>query len=392
MFHRKTNVNINPHNHFSSIFKNNIATNSGVIDTKLFLIIASLFSFGLVMLFSSYYQFSIQNYANNNNLYYFVGRQFIWAVLSLIACVFFAKIKLDFLYSVTPAMWVITIILNLLPVFNLFGSIRGGSRWITVAGLSFQPSELAKLTVALYLSRVLYNTRHQFHDDWNTALKPAIMTILVCIPIYLQTDLSTTIFIFGMQIGIFYISKVPLRYLFAEIAVLFVLGIGAIKLIGFRLRRIMSWLNPDLDPLGIGWQAKMAKDAISEGGIFGTGLGEGTYKLGRISMASNDYIFAVIGEELGFIGMLFVIVLFALLFYRSLQLSSTFDRGYEKILIISLAMFISSQAFLNMAVVSGLFPVTGVPLPYFSAGGSSLLITMIMSGIMLNISKKAKYD
>jgi cell division protein FtsW len=140
--------------------------------------------------------------------------------------------------------------------------------------------------------------------------------------------------------------------------------------------------------MGLGWQPRMALESLKAGQLWGVGLGEGRYKLGRMSLVSNDYIFTVVGEELGLMGMLIIIALFGALVVRAWQLSHKLKRGYESILILSLALLITGQAFLNMSVVSGLLPVTGVPLPFFSAGGSSLLVTMVMSGIMINLSRR----
>jgi cell division protein FtsW len=355
------------------------------VDPPLFFILLTLLCFGLVICFSSYYQFSTGR--GTTHPYYFIGRQLQWALLGLLFAAGAAMVRIEFIYKITPALWVLTVFLNILPALGLFGSIRGGSRWLDIGSLSFQPSELAKLTLALYLSRVLYRKEEELDNSWMAALKPALMTLFMCTPIYFQTDLSTTIFIFGMSVVIFFLSGVAMRYIIAEIGLILSLGIPTILLIGYRANRIMTWLNPDADPQGLGWQPLMARSSIEAGGLFGVGLGEGSHKLGRMSLVSSDYVFTVVGEELGLIGMAFVILLFVALIVRGWQISMRHQRSYERIMTLSLVLLIAGQAFLNMAVVSGLLPVTGVPLPFFSAGGSSIFVTLIMSGLLINLSK-----
>ena len=358
------------------------------IDAPLFFILLSLLCFGLVICFSSYFHFSTRYQPDNQ--FHFITQQLQAALVGIVFAVVIIFIRIEFFFKITPLLWVITVLLNIWPVTGVFGAIRGGSRWIVLNGFSFQPSELAKLTLALYLARVLFRKEELLEKSALSAIKPAIMTFIMVLPIYAQNDFSTAAFIFAISIVIFFLSGVNMRYIIGEVTALALLAIPTIWLTGYRFNRIIAWRNPGSDPQGLGWQPLNARAAIEAGGLFGVGLGEGTFKLGRMSMVSSDYIFTVVGEELGLIGIAAVIALFTALVLRSWQLSLLHNRSYERILMLSLAVIISASAFLNMLVVSGWAPVTGINLPFFSAGGSNMVVTLMMSGFLLNLSRSTK--
>lgn len=361
----------------------------GMFDSELFLVIYALLGAGLIICFSSYYQFSSQKFNADLGLYYFIGRQALWGLLGFGAMLLLAFVKVELFYAITPALWLFTVILNIIPAFGVFSSIRGGMRWIDLGPVSFQPSELAKLTLALYLARVLYRKEQHLDKDWNSAAKPAVMTAAMCAPIYFQNDLSTTVFIFGMSIVLFFLGGVAIRYIVAETLITLAVLISTILFTSFRMERILTWFNPASSAIhGVGRQPAMARQAIESAGLFGKGLGAGEYKLGRISLVQSDYVFATVVEELGLLGAACFIGLFIALALKGRQISLRSPRRYEGILAISLVLLICGQAFLNIGVVSGILPVTGVPLPFFSAGGTSLFVTLCMCGILLNLSRQ----
>ncbi|MGL4524578.1 MAG: FtsW/RodA/SpoVE family cell cycle protein [Spirochaetia bacterium] len=361
----------------------------GYPDSTLLFTILSLLGTGLIFCFSTYYHFSSQNFSQHVPLYYFISRQLLWAGVGLgfmlLACI----VRLEFFYKITPFLWILTVILNLLPVTGIFGTIRGGSRWIYIGSFTFQPSELAKLTLALYLARVLYRWKNMSESNWQFFVKPLFMTVLLCIPIYLQNNLSTSVFIFGMSLVIFFMAGVsPLYVFFQAIAVA---GMSVMSVLStWRIARLTEFLNNNSDVLGTGMQPTMARRAIESAGLLGKGLGNGTFKMGRISLVQSDYIFAAVIEEIGVLGGLAVILGFLLLLGRAWQVVQKDCDDYESTLMLSLALLILGQAFLHIGVVVGIMPVTGVPMPFFSAGGSSLAITLLMCGIMLNISRRKK--
>lgn len=363
----------------------------GLFDSSLFFIILSLLGAGLIFCFSAYYQFSSQNFSQDVPLYYFVSRQILWSIVGLVLMFLAASVRLEFFYKITPLLWIITVILNILPLTGIFGSIRGGSRWIHLGSMSFQPSELAKLTLALYLARVLYRWKTQMRSSWLFFLRPLIMTVALCLPIYLQNNLSTAVFIFGMSLVIFFLAGVSPIYV--ALQAFTAIGVSVASIMStWRIARLKEFLNNNNDILGTGMQPAMARKAIESGGLIGKGLGNGTFKMGRISMVQSDYIFAAVVEEIGVLGALGILMGFLLLIGRAWQLVQKDKDIYESILMLSLALLIVGQALLHIAVVVGLLPVTGLPMPFFSAGGSSLAITLLMCGIMLNISRSHKVE
>lgn len=362
-----------------------------LFDPTLFFIILSLLGAGLVFCFSAYYQFSSQNFSQDVSLYYFIGRQLLWAMVGLAIMFLAAGMHLEFFYNITPWLWMLTVGLNILPLTGIFGSIRGGSRWIHIGSVTFQPSELAKLTLALYLARVLYRWKNRQHSSWLFFLRPLIMTLGLCLPIYLQNNLSTAVFIFGISLIVFFLAGVNPIYVFLQAITAVSASIFSI-MSTWRIARLKEFLNNNSDVLGAGMQPNMARRAIESGGMIGKGLGNGIFKLGRISMVQSDYIFASVVEEVGVMGALVVLFGFILLIGRAWQIVQNGKDTYESILMMSLALLIVGQAFLHAAVVVGLLPVTGLPMPFFSAGGSSLAITLLMCGIMLNISRRQVFE
>ncbi len=360
----------------------------GWVDGELLLIILSLVCLGGIIGFSGQYYFSAQQSRTGLDLYYFVTRQLMWTGLGLFAMLFFIFVRLPLLKHITPGLWILTVVLNILPLVQSGNNIRGSSRWLFMGSLSFQPSELAKLVVLLYLARILGHNKKEYDHTISGVLNPALMTAILCFIVYLQNDLSTTLFLFMTTIGIFFVAQVPFHYLFIEIALVLGVGLTAILLTPFRLARIQTWLaNSQADVWGIGRQPIMARRAVEAGGLFGTGLGAGAYKLGSISLIQSDYIFAVVAEELGFLGIVFVLALFMLFMIKAYSISQKCTTRYEQILSIGVGLIITGQAILNITVISGLFPVTGVALPFFSAGGSSIFITLCFCGLLLNLSR-----
>jgi cell division protein FtsW len=360
----------------------------GWVDGELLFIILTLVCLGSIIGFSGHYHFSAQRSRAGMDLYYFVTRQLMWTGLGLFAMVFFIFLSLPLLKHITPSLWILTVVLNILPLVQSGNNIRGSSRWLFIGSLSFQPSELAKIVILLYLARILGRNKKEYDHTVSGVLNPALMTAILGFIVYLQNDLSTTLFLFLTTIGIFFVAQVPFRYLFIEIALVVGVGLTAILFTPFRLARIQTWLaNSQADVWGIGRQPIMARRAVEAGGFFGTGLGAGTYKLGFISLIQSDYIFAVVAEELGFIGIIFVLGLFMLFMIKAYIISQKCPTRYEQILSVGVGLIITGQALLNITVISGLFPVTGVALPFFSAGGSSIFITLCFCGLLLNLSR-----
>ena len=263
--------------------------------------------------------------------------------------------------------------------------INGAQRWISVGPLSLQHSEFAKPAVVMLLAKVFSKDADLLDSKkWSAFLLIIIMVLLI----FKQPNLSMVILLFATSVVMYLAAGGSTKLITGGFfAFMGLSGIGSI-LQPYQLQRIKIWLNPDVDPLGAGYNIIQSMVAFASGGLWGSGYGASKQKLAWLPEAHTDFIFAVVGEELGFIGCLFIIGLFWTILQRGFVIASRCPDMYGKLLAIGLTFSICFQAFLNMSVASSMLPATGVPLPFISYGGSSVMITLCMVGILLNISKK----
>jgi cell division protein FtsW len=270
----------------------------------------------------------------------------------------------------------------------------GANRWIIVGGLSFQPSELAKLTLILYLSYILAKKFGDLDDVINSLVPPLLVVGGFTALIYFQNDFSTSLFVLLISLLLFFVAGVRLRYFVFLILTLVPLASILVLSKEHRVRRLIAFLDPNSDPVGTGYQVIAAKSALSNGNFWGAGFGEGTEKLGGLPEAHSDFIFAVFAEEAGFLGVLFIIALFLAFAVRGYAVAFRYEGEdtFAFLLAFGLTSCIVFQALVNMAVVSGMLPATGLPLPFFSHGGSSMVIALLMSGLLVNLSRGASAE
>ena len=265
----------------------------------------------------------------------------------------------------------------------------GANRWIIVGGISFQPSELAKLTLVLYLSYILAKKFGDLDDVINSLVPPLLVVGTFTALIYFQNDFSTALFVLLLSLLLFFVAGVKLRYF--SLLVLTLLPLASILVLTkeHRVERLIAFLDPSSDPVGTGYQVIAAQSALGSGNFWGAGFGEGTEKLGGLPEAHSDFIFAVFAEEAGFIGVMFIIVLFLAFAVRGYAVAFRYEREdtFSFLLAFGLTGCIVFRALVNMAVVSGMLPATGLPLPFFSHGGSSMVIALLMSGLLVNLSR-----
>jgi len=341
---------------------------------------------GLVTLYSASYSFASRFFRDGN---YFIIRQLIFGMAGVLLFFIFSRVSLTVLRKFIMPLVIITAILCALTLFPGIGVERyGASRWIEIGSFSYQPSEMVKFVLPLYLAHLLDKKANNFDNFYSGVLPPILVTGLFFGLIYVQNNFSTAVFITFNAMIIFFIAGIPSRYFFAAVAMILPVSALLVFTKEHRVRRLVSFIRPEWDPLGAGFQVNASRDAIISGGLWGKGIGEGTRKIASIPEIHSDFIFSSFVEETGFIGILLFFALFtvfAVLGYRAALKSETM---FGRLLAAGLTTMITSQALLNMAVVSGALPATGIPLPFFSAGGSSLATTLVCAGLISNVARK----
>jgi cell division protein FtsW len=266
-------------------------------------------------------------------------------------------------------------------------TLNGATRWIKIGPFTAQPSELVKLVLPLYLAHIFDKKKDMLDDVLHAVCPPVAVTVIFFALIYFQNNFSTALFIALNSLLIFYLAGVKLRYFICAVIVLIPVSFLLIMTKEHRLLRFLSFFNPEFDPQGAGFQVNASVTTISQGGMWGRGLGQGIRKVASVPEIQSDFVFASFAEEAGFIGVLLFIACFSLFAFRAYRIAFAAQNSFYKILVVALATGIVTQALMNIAVVSGAIPATGVPLPFFSAGGSSLLMTLVACGIIVNVSK-----
>jgi len=274
----------------------------------------------------------------------------------------------------------------------------GAKRWINLGFISFQPSEIAKIGLIIFYASLLTKNRERIGEMWGGFFYPLMFILpIIAILVGIQNHLSATILIVLIVAIMMLMAGSKLRYFLTFGTAGVVAGASALflyaKLTGkgmFRITRLITFLDPFADVLGDGWQVVQSLYAIGTGGLFGVGLGNSTQKYSYIPEAHNDFIFSILAEELGFLGCIFVIILFALFIWRGILIAIKAPDMFGSLIAVGITSMVGLQAIINIAVVTSSMPNTGMPLPFFSYGGTSLLILMASVGILLNISRTSK--
>ena len=348
---------------------------------KLLLISTILLSlFGLIMIYSSS---SIWAEYKFNDPFKYLKTQGIFLILSYILLFIISKINYNFYLKYSNILLITCIILLILVLIPGIGSVRNGSRsWFGIGPLGIQPSEFTKLGLIIFTSKYLSNNKIKKVKE---AFPLLIILLIVFGLIMLEPDLGTDLIILVSIIALLFIVGLDLKF-FLKAGIIGIIGIIVLIIIApYRMKRITSFLNPWTDPLGSGFQIIQSLYAIGPGGLLGMGLGNSIQKHFYLPEPQTDFIFSIISEELGFIGIIIISTLFLSIFYCGFKISLNQEDKFAKYLSFGLTFELAFQTILNLMVVIGLIPVTGVTLPFISYGGSSLLISMISIGIILNI-------
>lgn len=352
----------------------------GVIISAVFLT-----AVGVLMVYSTSSIYSLEMYGTAN---YFLIRHGIYLAIGL-ACMF-VFMKLDYRVLrkfVYPAYLLGLALLIIVLIPGIGKEVSGARRWIDLGFLTFQPSEFAKYILVLYLAHSLTKKRDKLDNFLVGFASHILIAGVYVILVLLEPDFGTATTMLVVLFGMLFIGEVKMKYLIPVGVISVIFLCLAVVTKGYRMNRVMSFLDPWQDPLGSGYQAVQSFIAFALGGVYGSGLGDSSQKLFFLPQAHTDFIFSIIGEELGFIGIALVIIGFAVLFIRSLKVSLRAPDLFGCYLVFGCILLIALQAGINMAVAVGLFPTKGLTLPFISYGGSSLIATLSAVGIILNVSK-----
>jgi cell division protein FtsW len=362
-------------------------------DRWLFGVTLVLCLMGAVMIFSASAITAQQMYGHS---YIFVARQAAWLVMGLLGM--FALMKLDYHRLREPAVVYTVLCLVVVMLVGTFflDKSHATHRWIKLGPLNLQPSEMAKLAIILYLAWFLdlrrrRETSLEFKkQDFLQTILPAVAPILVCVALIVaEPDLGTSVDVVLIMAAILFVAGLSWKWLAVGAAA----GLPALLLLimnaSYRQARLMAFLHPDSDPQGAGFQLLQSLIAVGSGGFTGVGLMESKQKLFYLPEAHTDFIFAVICEELGFLGATIVIALFAMYAWRGLRAAFNAPDAFGRMVALGVTAMVLFQALINFAVVLGMMPTKGIPLPFVSYGGSSLLVMLLATGVLLNISQQA---
>ncbi len=354
-------------------------------DKPLFVAVILIAIFGLVMIYSA--SFVWANYKFDDP-YKFVKMQGLFLVVGIVLMVVLSKIDYHIYYKYANIILLICAILLIIVLIPGIGTVRNGSRsWFGIGPLGIQPSEFAKIGLIIYVSKYLTNNNKEMKSIVHGVLPILGVIGLFFILIMLEPDFGTAMVIVLTLVVLIFISGVKISF-FVKIGLVGLLGIAGIIIAApYRMKRIVSFLNPWSDPLGSGYQILQSLYAIGPGGLLGQGFLKSRQKYFYLPEPQTDFIFSIISEELGFLGVLIVSISFMFIFYRGMLTSLKSKDLFGKYLAFGLSFGLIIQASLNLMVVVGLIPVTGVTLPFLSYGGSSLLVSLASIGIILNVSR-----
>jgi cell division protein FtsW len=356
-------------------------------DTALLGALFLLVGLGMASLYSASYGYAMSLGKSGG---YFAFRQLLWLLPASAAFVFGALVSLELLQRFMIAIVLGAIILMLLPFMPVIGiSKNGASRWFGFNGLMFQPSELFKVVLILYLAHILSKKAEKLGDVINGIFPPLLVAAGGVIIVLAQNDFSTAMMLGFLAVIMFWIAEVPLVFFAALVTIGVPLVSLAVLTSDYRLKRVLGFLAPGFDPADLSYQVNGSLRAISSGGIWGKGLGQGTLKIRSIPLVQSDFVFSAWTEETGFMGVLAFAALWAFFLWRAFRTSFAAPDSFRSHFAFGLACYLAIQTLINVMVASGAVPATGIPLPFFSSGGSSLLSVLMAAGFLFNVSRSA---
>lgn len=375
----------------NTVKKKNDTVSRGKIDITFFSFVLILLTIGLVMLFSASYAYSYEYYGNS---YKFISRQAIFAVIGVALMLLISRIDYHVLKKFAWLFFfIVAAMLLLLLILPPMVQGMDVKRWIVIGPLSFQPSELGKFSIVLLFASLI-SANYKQMNSFKFIFLLVFLLAVMCALIVLEPHLSATILVFLLGIVLMIVGGLPKKYIFGGIGA----GVGGVIIlvvsgvIGYASDRFKYWLDPWLDPSGEGFQTIQSLLAIGSGGVLGRGIGQSRQKYLWVPEPHNDFIFSIVCEELGLIGAMVIILLFCLLVWRGFVIAMRSPDKFGSLLCIGLTFQVGLQAMLNIWVVTNTIPNTGISLPFFSYGGTSLLILLAQMGVVLSVSRGANVE
>ena len=356
------------------------------------IIMAILLVTGTINVFSSSYVLAAMDFENP---YYFLQRHLQWLVLGIAACWICRRMNYQRLHGLMLVGLAVTLFL-LVAVLFVGTTINGAQRWLAVGPLSFQPAEFAKLMAVLLeafsISSVLGKERFRMDRDWPRVVVPFGAILLMAFLVYREPDFGTACIVFGVPLLMALVLLIPPRYWLGIVpmGLLAAFAIGMLQ--PYRMKRIEVWFDPWSDARDAGYQMVQSLSTIGSGGIFGMGFGDGVSKYEYLPEAHTDFAFAIFSQEHGFFGVLLIFFLLAVLLIICMRVAARAKDTFGQVLSLGIIFLVLGQALANLAMVAGLLPVVGVPLPFISYGGSSLIVTMAGMGMLLGIADRSRAE
>ncbi len=356
------------------------------IDYPILFMTVLLVAIGIVMVFSASFYYAQQRFGNS---YYFFIRQCMWACVGFVGM--FIMTHFDYWKLEKFAFPFLAVSFGLLVAVLFFGvELNGATRWLNIAGISVQPSEIAKFSLIVFFAASMSKRRDKLKHFFSGFMPYLLIAGVFAGLIMLQPNMSTAASLVMLTFVMLFVAGAPLFYLGGLAGAGFAAGVALIMSSEYRYNRFMAFRNPWADPLDTGYQVIQSLYSLGSGGLFGMGLGESRQKYLYLPYAETDFIFAIIGEELGFIGAALLILIFLVLIWRGLKIAISAPDLFGCLLATGVISVIAIQTIINIAVVTGSMPPTGLPLPFISFGGSSLAFFLASIGVLLNISKYSK--
>jgi cell division protein FtsW len=356
-------------------------------DLWLFGVAVVLLSIGVVMVYSASAIVAADRF---HDPYFFLKKQVFWALLGGASLWFMLRVDYRQLEGLVLPLLIVSVVLLVLVLIPPVGqAINGTRRWIRFGPVSFQPVELAKLTLVVYLAAFIARKGEALADFWRGFLPPLAVAGMLGALVLAQPDLGNCLTLIALTFALLFLAGGRLAHLGLILAPAVPLIAIAIWAAPYRLRRVTAFLDPWSDPRGSGFQIIQSSLAFGNGGVLGQGIGASKQKLFYLPESHTDFIFAILGEELGFVGAMTVVALFAVLVWRGLRIGLRAPEPFGAYLALGITLLIATQTLVNLGVVLGLLPTKGLPLPFVSFGGSALLVTMLSTGVLLNISQHA---